>query len=155
MCDKKSPRAVSTYQNSTAQKPQEAANDDDAMKDTTAVPFCLLGGETYTEQAANQKAREIEARARAWIDANSTLWSCWASDVRDAVRERSPWSMKHLAAVARFSDRVNDTGEPFKINDNLISALVRIMCEEVDGAAELVIVRRSIFERAREERNEA
>lgn len=165
MDDKNSSRAVSSDQTETAQKPKEATPKGDTSKNTTATlegnkarPLrlycCLPKGETYTDQPANKKAAELEARARSWIEANPSAWSRMVEEIEAAVKAKRRWAMRRLIEEARTYDLVDANGEPFRVNNVLESALARIVCEEMPEAREYVSLRMSVFEVAHAERNE-
>lgn len=158
---KKDPRAVSSDQTETAQKPQNAALAGSTSNDTMPTSSsaqnvrlycCLPNGEAYTDQPYNRKARAIEYRARLWIRNNPVVWSKWVEEVEEAARSGARWSCQLLVEKARAYDLVNSSGEPFKVNNNLRPALARILCEEVPAAREYVELRTSVFERAYIER---
>lgn len=154
---KKDPRAVSSDQTETAQKPLKATPEGSTSKNTTATPTvrlycCLPKGETYTDQPTNKKAAALEDRARSWIWANPIVWAKWVEEVERAAQGGIRWSCQLLAEKARAYDLVDSNGEPFKVNNNLRPALARILCEEVPAAREYVELRTSIFERAYIER---
>lgn len=113
---------------------------------------CLPRGESYNEQPYNRKAAQLEARARAWKAENPTMWARWVEDVRNESANRRHWSGSFLVENARKYDAVNDNGEPFKINNDLIPAFTRMLCEEVPEACPFVELRTSVFEKARDER---
>mgnify|MGYP000759042327 CR=1 FL=1 len=157
----KDPRAVSSDQTETAQKPQSAAPEGGTSNDTTPTSStvqnvrlycCLPKGETYTEQPYNKKACALESRARAWLKANCVVWAKWVEEVEESARSGTRWSCQLLAEKARAYDLVDSNGEPFKVNNDLRPALARILCEEVPGACPYVELRTSIFERAYIER---
>lgn len=165
MDDKNSSRAVSSYQTETAQKPKEATTGGDNTKTTThaqeavkARPLrlycCLPEGEAYTDQPANKKAAELEARARSWIEANPSAWSRMVEEIRADVEAKRRWAMRRLIEEARTYDLVDANGEPFSVNNVLESALARIVCEEMPEAREYVSLRMSVFEVAHAERHE-
>lgn len=114
---------------------------------------CLPRGESYTEQPYNRKAAQLEARARSFKATNSWLWARWVEDVRNEAANRRRWSGSFLAETARKYDAVNDDGEPFKINNDLIPAFTRMLCEEIPEACPFVELRTSVFEKARDERH--
>lgn len=158
---KKDPRAVSSDQTETAQKPLEATLEGSTSNDTTPASSnaqnvrlycCLPNGEAYTDQPYNRKARAIEYRARSWIGANPTVWAKWVEEVERAAQSCTRWSCQLLAEKARAYDLVDKHGEPFKVNNNLRPALARILCEEVPAARSCVELRTSVFERAYAER---
>lgn len=168
MDDKNSSRAVSSDQTETAQKPKEATTSGDNTKNTTATlegnkarsasPLrlycCLPKGEVYTDQPANKKAAELEARARSWIEANPSAWSHMVEEIRADVEAKRHWAMRRLIEEARTYDLVDANGEPFRVNNVLESALARIVCEEIPETREYVSLRMSVFEVAHAERHE-
>lgn len=158
---KKDPRAVSSDQTETAQKPQSATLESGTSNDTTLTSSnaqnmhlycCLPKGETYTDQPANKKAAELEARARFWIEANPSAWSRMVEEIKLAVEAKRRWAMRRLIEEARTYDLVDANGEPFRVNNVLESALARIVCEEMPEAREYVSLRMSVFEVAHAER---
>ena len=124
-----------------------------ALRPLCASFCCLPKGETYTDQPANKKAAELEARARAWVAGNSHIWAIWVRKVKAATNTGQRWSIQSLAEQARTLDTVNDCGEPFRVNNTLLPALARILCEEVSEARRFVEVRTSVFEQAYAERH--
>ena len=164
---KEDSRAGCSDQTETAQKPKDDTASGDNTKDTTATSegnkarsasplrlfCCLPKGETYTDQPANKKAAELEARARAWVACNSHIWAIWVRKVKAATNTGQRWSIQSLAEQARTLDTVNDCGEPFRVNNTLLPALARILCEEVSEARRFVEVRTSVFEQAYAERH--
>lgn len=153
----KDPCAVSSDQTETAQKPNKATSKGDNTKHNTGTSLrilrcCLPDGEAYTDQPINRKAAEIEARARAWMFANPSVWRQWSESVKRDTAIQRRWSVQALAESTRAKDRVNDSGEFFKVNNDLLPALSRILCEEIPEAGQYVELRTSIFERARAER---
>lgn len=159
MDDKKSPHGAKADQSTAPHEPQSATPKGATPKNTTAAPTvrlycCLPKGETYTDQPANKKAAELEARARSWIGANSTIWAKWVKEVEEAAQSGTRWSCQLLTEKARAHDLVDKHGEPFKVNNILRPALARILCEEVPAARSYVELRTSVFERAYIERTE-
>lgn len=166
MDDIKSSRAVSSDQTETAQKPNNVTASDDMPKNNMGAPVkakarsasplrlycCLPEDETYTDQPANKKAAELEARARSWIEANPSAWSRMVEEIRAAVEAKRHWAMRRLIEEARTYDLVDANGEPFRVNNVLESALARIVCEEIPEAREYVSLRMSVFEVAHAER---
>lgn len=164
---KDDPRTVTSDQTSTARESQNATHKGDIPKNTTVTPkgnkarsasplrlfCCLPKGEAYTDQPANKKAAELEARARAWVACNSHIWAIWVRKVKAATNTGQRWSIQSLAEQARTLDTVNDCGEPFRVNNTLLPALARILCEEVSEARRFVEVRTSVFEQAYAERH--
>lgn len=153
----KDSRAVSSDQTETTQKPKNATKQGDTSKNNTGTSLrilrcCLPDGEAYTDQPINRKAAEIEARARAWMFANPSVWRQWSERVKRDTANKRRWSVQALAESTRAEDRVNDSGESFKVNNDLLPALSRILCEEIPEAGQYVELRTSIFERARSER---
>lgn len=165
---KDDPRTVTSDQTSTARESQNTTHKGDIPKNTTATPegkkarsarplrlfCCLPKGEAYTDQPANKKAAELEARARSWIEANPSAWSRMVEEIRADVEAKRRWAMRRLIEEARTYDLVDANGEPFRVNNVLESALARIVCEEMPEAREYVSLRMSVFEVAHAERNE-
>lgn len=167
MNDNKNPYGAKADQSTAPYEPIKATASGDNTKDTTATSegnkarsasplrlfCCLPKGETYTDQPANKKASELEARARAWVAGNSHIWAIWVCKVKAATNTGQRWSIQSLAEQARTLDTVNDCGEPFRVNNTLLPALARILCEEVSEARRFVEVRTSVFEQAYAERH--
>lgn len=161
MDDKKSPHGAKAAQSTAPHEPQNATPKGSTSNDTTPTSStaqnvrlycCLPQGETYTDQPANKKAAELEARARSWIGANPLVWAKWVEEVAGAAQSGTRWSCQLLAEKARAYDLVNKHGEPFKVNNTLRPALARILCEEVPAARSYVELRASVFEHAYIER---
>ena len=163
MNDKNSPHGAKADQSTAPHEPIRAAQTSDKDKTTThaqkaakARPLrlycCLPEGETYTDQPANKKAAELEARARSWIEANPSAWSRMISEVKAAVKAERRWAMRRILEEARTYDLVDSNGEPFRVNNNIEPALARILCEEMPEAREYVELRMSVFEVAHAER---
>lgn len=164
MNDKNSPHGAKADQSTAPHEPIRAAQTSDKDKTTThaqeaakARPLrlycCLPKGEAYTDQPANKKAAELEARARSWIEANPSAWSRMVSEVNAAIEAKRRWAMRRLIEEARTYDLVDANGEPFRVNNVLESALARIVCEEMPEARKYVELRMSVFEVAHVERN--
>lgn len=166
MNDNKNPYGAKADQSTAPYEPIKATASGDNTKDTTATSegnkarsafplrlfCCIPKGETYTDQPANKKAAELEARARSWIEANPSAWSRMVSEVNAAIEAKRRWAMRRLIEEARTYDLVDANGEPFRVNNVLESALARIVCEEMPEAREYVSLRMSVFEIAHAER---
>lgn len=166
MNDNKNPYGAKADQSTAPYEPIKATASGDNTKNTTATPegnkarsasplrlfCCLPKGEVYTDQPANKKAAELEARARSWIEANPSAWSRMVEEIRADVEAKRHWAMRRLIEEARAYDLVDANGEPLRVNNILESALARIVCEEMPEARKYVSLRMSVFEVAHAER---
>lgn len=133
---------------------EQFADQNATPQDTDKRHFCVLSqGQVYTNQPANLKAKALHEQAKRWKDANAGIWSEWLSEVSQAVSARRSWSIAWLVDDTRRYRQVDSAGSDFKVNNTLKAALARMLCAEVEGAADRTRLKESIFEQAERERN--
>lgn len=94
-------------------------------------------------------AYAAERRARAWIEVNAHAWGYMLGLAAHEAEAGRTFGVKWLIERARKKDFADVRGCRTVINNNLASALARILLEQMPEAAPFVELRCSVFEEAR------
>lgn len=84
-----------------------------------------------------------EAGAREWIAANPEAWAYMTRTARFAASRGVRFGMKGLAEHVRWN-HILANGVPYKLNNNIVSALARILVEEHPFVAPYLEMRGSV-----------